>query len=191
MTGFISLKTNATLRNAQNRLRRTGGNINLVLKNGTREAARRAKIKSSTEIRKDIAPRPGGETPKSYVDKRLSIRFFNNGHSAAVSAESRGILLTRFQHKQAPKGRGIYVKVKPSGGRKLMPGAFLINRLQNSGVPGIALNSDFGIDVLHGPSTSQVFAGELDTLEKIVAPIYVSSVLRETRAAIRGFGPYA
>lgn len=172
-----------------------GRNSKAVLVNATNDTLKTAKTKSSTEIRKDISPRTETETPKAYVDRRLSIRNATTSNpSGVLSADKRGLLLTRFAATYVKSRGGVTVKVKPTGARKLIEGAFIVKNLKNSGTSGVAVRDSSkgsGIRLLYGPSVSQVFNTELPTIRAIVAPILVAKTAAEVNKFARGVGRYA
>lgn len=143
------------------------------IKNGSNRAMSRAinhtlgvtRTEASKEIRKQVKLKAG------YVRDKLRIkRATVNSVTGAIRTPTRGTLLTRYPHRQYKKG-GIGVQVKPTGGKKKMPGAFFI-RFRN-GVQAIAIRTEYGpglgrsegLKVLYGPSTSQVFTDVKDDLQ--------------------------
>lgn len=143
------------------------------IKNGAPRALSRAinhtlgvtRTESSKEIRKQVKLKAG------YVRDKLRIqRATVSKTSGAIRTPSRGTLLTRYPHRQYKRG-GIGVQVKPSGGKKKMPGAFFI-RFRN-GVQAVAIRTRHGpglgrsegLKVLYGPSVSQVFTDVKDDLQ--------------------------
>lgn len=144
------------------------------IKNGSNRAMSRAinhtlgvtRTEASKEIRKQVKLKAG------YVRDKLSIkRATVNNVTGAIRTPARGTLLTRFPHRQYKRG-GIGVQVKPTGGKKKMPGAFFI-RFAN-GVQAIAIRTQSGpglgrsegLEVLYGPSVSQVFTDVKDDLQE-------------------------
>lgn len=140
--------------------------------------ASKAKTRGGKDIRKDV------RLPAAYVRDRLNLKkaTFSNLQSAVVTP-SRGLLLSYFLSGKGNaaryvKGlgtiavsvgdyqqrRNVSVKVKPTGRAKKMPNAFILPRLKYSGVPGVAIRKNGKLDVLHGPSLSQVFT---DVKEKM------------------------
>lgn len=148
---------------------------------------KRSKPKAVRAVRAQVA------LPRAYVDERMrEIPATKDKLEGRLGTPKRGLLLSRFdftervltrRRKRTVKGRGrkgdsykaragIRVKVKPSGRKKLMPGAFLI-RLRR----GKELGTDVGIairrrgakgrgayKVRYGPSLSQVYSGVKDDL---------------------------
>lgn len=153
---------------------------------------KRSKPKAVRAVRAQVA------LPRAYVDERMrEIPATKDKLEGRLGTPKRGLLLSRFdftervltrRRKRTVKGRGrkgdsykaragIRVKVKPSGGKKLMPGAFLI-RLRR----GKELGTDVGIairrrgakgrgayKVRHGPSLSQVYAGVKEELAPVAS----------------------
>lgn len=123
------------------------------------------RTEASKEIRKQVKLKAG------YVRDKLTVkRATVNSLNGAIRTPTRGTLLTRYPHRAYKEG-GAGVQVKPSGGKKRMPGAFFI-RFAN-GVQAIAIRTQYGpglgrsegIKVLYGPSTSQVFSDVKDDLQ--------------------------
>lgn len=107
----------------------------------------------------------------SYVRDRVELRFSTGTNlRASVVAPKRDILLSRFGARQLTKRRngkkrnaGISLKVKKSGGREVMPGAFFVT-LKNSGAQAIATpapgrwkTGNRRFEVHYGPSIVQHF----------------------------------
>ncbi|TFH84812.1 hypothetical protein EQG41_20425 [Billgrantia azerbaijanica] len=145
------------------------------IKNGSNKAMSRAinhtlgvtRTEASTQIRKQVKLKAG------YVRERLKIRKATvNKLQGAIRTPSRGVLLSRFPNRAYKRG-GIGVQVKPSGGKKRMPGAFFIGPLKNSGVMAIAIRTQHGpglgrsggLKITYGPSVSQVFTDVKDDLQ--------------------------
>lgn len=123
------------------------------------------RTEASKEIRKQVKLKAG------YVRDKLKIkRATVNSLNGAIQTPTRGTLLTRYPHTRY-KNSDMGVQVKPTGGKKRMPGAFFI-RFAN-GVQVIAVRTEYGpglgrsegLKVLYGPSTSQVFTDVKDDLQ--------------------------
>ncbi|CAM0557101.1 hypothetical protein EHLJMEHL_02189 [Vreelandella titanicae] len=123
------------------------------------------RTEASGAIRKQVKLKAG------YVKEKLRIQRASVGKpQGAIRTPTRGTLLTRYPNR-AYKSGGAGVQVKPTGGKKRMPGAFFI-RFAN-GVQAIAIRTQYGpglgrsegIKVLYGPSTSQVFTDVKDDLQ--------------------------
>lgn len=79
--------------------------------------------------------------------------------------------MTRYPHREYKSG-GIGVQIKPTGGKKHMPGAFFIRFangvqaivIRTSSAAGMKYRST-GLEVKYGPSTSQVFTDVKDDLQ--------------------------
>ncbi|MBV2127924.1 phage tail protein [Arsukibacterium indicum] len=109
--------------------------------------------------------------PRSYISENIAVRSRANPQKLEViiSAESRGILLNRFDGQQITtdgKNAGVSVQVKAGGPRKTIKRGFFM-RLKN-GVTGLAMRTGKGkgaIEVLHGPSVSQAWQSVRDDVE--------------------------
>lgn len=193
---YISVKVNAVDQaRLLARLSKLGGDAPRVLVNATNDTLKTARTRASTEIRKDIRPRSPSETPKQYVDRRLKIKNATVAEPVgSIAADQRGLLLTRFDAKYVKSRGGVTVKIKPSGARKLIKDAFIVQNLRNSGASGVAVRDSSkpsGIRILYGPSVSQVFAGELANLQKQLAPVLAKRMATEVSKAARRVGRYA
>lgn len=147
-----------------------GGNSADALRVAINKAAPKVKTSASRKIREQVSLKA------AYVNERLTFkRATRKDLSGAIRTPSRGLLLSRFATEPnvanesiswvkpppAPYG-GHYVKIKPSSpevkvGRAGDSKPFYIV-LKGSRALGIARRkADGSIDVLHGPSLSQVF----------------------------------
>lgn len=139
------------------------------------KTAAKAKTEANKAIRQQI------RLSAAYVRERLkgpndtpANKAFFTRLQAKITAPQRGLLLSHFLHEGASGtlGQKVRVKVKPGGSYqeiKTRPGnigpSFLV-RLRNSGQIGIAQRRrtpgpEGGIiDVLHGPSLSQVLTSK-------------------------------
>ncbi|MBT8085968.1 MAG: phage tail protein [Woeseia sp.] len=156
------------------------------IKNGAERAITRslnrtmdkAQTRANQEIRKDV------KLSATYVRGKLrKQRATFSNLSASISAESRGVLLTRYKYKELARRKGIRVWIKASGAAATMPGAFIVRNLKNSGATGIALPpgskapgpsgviraGGAAFDVLHGPSVSQVLTEVKDEIQDEMA----------------------
>ncbi|PKF60619.1 hypothetical protein CW745_13895 [Psychromonas sp. psych-6C06] len=142
----------------------------------------------------------------SYINSKLRIitPATPGNLTAVIGAESRGVLLTRFDAQQvtksvknksrskgdkrrglAPgqKSKGVTIKVKRKGSRKFLP-AFFLPLKNGNGVNGMALAVRTGkgrgaIKVLHGPSVSQVFKTVKADIAPQVSEMAVNALLDE------------
>ncbi|MYL25003.1 hypothetical protein GLV89_14585 [Halomonas alkaliantarctica] len=131
------------------------------------------RTEASKEIRKQV------KLKASYVKGKLRLQKATQSNlTGAIQTPTRGTLLSRYPSSQKYRQKnglrfksGVNVQVKPTGGKKHMPGAFFI-RFAN-GVSGIAIRTKYGpglgrsegLKVLYGPSTSQVFTDVKDDLQ--------------------------
>ncbi len=149
-----------------------GGNTSDAMRIAINKATPKVRTLASAKLREQVRLQAG------YVKDKLAIRKATKSNlSGAIRAEKRGLLLSRFstdaqvasdgirwlKPPNEPSG-GIRVKVKPSGSPKAVsPGAggkpFYIV-LKTSRALGIARRTGprrNDLEVLHGPSVSQVF----------------------------------
>lgn len=175
-----------------------GGNMDDALRIAINKTAPKVRTAASTEIRKQV------RLTAAYVRENLTVKKATRGSlSGKLTTPSRGIMLSRFSTDSAISGgrpftrrpatppRGISVKVKASGPAQKVDGKHgngvfyvLLNRGQTVGiaerVPGTRK-----IEVLHGPSLSQVF----NTVRADVMPMareeYQKQVLDAMRYILR------
>lgn len=147
-----------------------GGNSADALRVAINKAGPKVKTASSRRIREQV------RLKAAYVNERISFKRATRADlSGALRTPSRGLLLSRFSTEAAVADESIawikpppntygghYVKIKPDApevkvGRGGDSKPFYIV-LRNSRALGIARRkADGSIDVLHGPSLSQVF----------------------------------
>ena len=168
----------AQLKAVMDKFEKIGGNTNDAVRIALNKTSRRAKTMASQEIRKEV------RLKAKYVNDRIKVtRATKNKLSAAISAPSRGLLLSRFStdtqianpdikwFKAPPTPpRGIRVKVSPSGSTKVFKGNskivgkpfyILLRNSRQIGIGGRRAKSGKAggkLFVYHGPSLSQVFA---------------------------------
>lgn len=143
------------------------------IKNGSHRAMANAinhtlsvtRTEAGREIRNQV------KLKAAYVRERLRVAKATVAKpQGRISTPTRGLLLSRFDHRAYAKG-GIGVQVKPTGGKRRMPGAFYITFA--NGVTAIAIRTkrgpglgrSEGLKVLYGPSVSQVFTDVKDDLQ--------------------------
>jgi len=173
-----------------------GGNTDEALRIAINKTAPKIRTLSSVKIREQV------RLSASYVRDKLTIRRATRATlSASINTPKRGLLLTKFSTDSTiasdgvrwirpplvPTG-GIRVKVKPSGSTKTVsPGAgskpfYII--LKDSKALGIARRNSKArndIEVLHGPSLSQVF----DDVREDVMPEASAELTRQMADAMR------
>ncbi len=139
----------------------------------------KAKIEASKKIRTQL------KLSKAYVDGHLFVgKPSYSNLSAKLYATKRGILMSRFDHRSAKKG-GVDVKIKPTGGYKNLPGAFILPRLKNVELPGIAVREKGKLKVLHAPSVSQVLNSYMPELRDEMAEFAADRLRKEVETIIR------
>ncbi len=171
------------------------------LKNGAARAlsralnktAARAKTIASSEIRKQI------NLSAAYVRDRLygpssgfEYRATVNKLTAKLSAKKRGILLREFATTEARLGRlktPVRVRVKP-GSPKIMPGAFWVPLKGGNGL-SIAIRKGSNLDVLHGPSVSQVLTTVKDDISPQLSGVLAANLQHEMGWLLQKYPPPA
>lgn len=174
-----------------------GGNTTDALRVAINKTTPKIRTLSSSKIREQV------RLSASYVRGKLTIRKATKANvSGAINTPKRGLLLTKFSTDPtiASDGvrwirpplvptSGIRVKVKPTGAAKIVsPGAtgakpfYII--LKDSKALGIARRNSKNrndIEVLHGPSLSQVF----DDVRQDVTPAAQDELNRQVIDAMR------
>lgn len=148
----------------------------------------KAATRANKEIRADV------KLPAAYVLEKLrKQRATFSNLSASISAEERGVLLTRYKYLELARKKGVRVWIKQSGPSATLPGAFIVRNLKKSGATGIALLPGSKLpgpsritrpggakfDVLHGPSVSQVLTDVKDEIQDEMADIASTELLRQ------------
>lgn len=178
MIGYEIQFDQESLREAQSLFQFIGGDAENAQRVAINKTGPKVRASASKEIRSQI------RLKASYVNKRLKFKKATKGNlSARISAPSRGLLLSHFSTDSRVSGdkiswikppptppRGIRVKVKPKKSPQLLKGGgpgttgkpfYMV--LPNSGKLAIAVRKSGQppggrkVDVLHGPSLSQVF----------------------------------
>lgn len=174
-----------------------GGNTSDAMRIAINKTVPKIRTLSSVKLREQVRLQAG------YVKEKLTIRKATKAHlSGAIGTPSRGLLLSKFstdvqvasdgirwlKPPVMPVG-GIRVKVKPDGAAKAVsPGAggnkpfYMV--LKTSRALGIARRTGPGrndIEVLHGPSISQVF----DDVRGDVLPEASAELTRQLIDAMR------
>jgi hypothetical protein len=164
----------------------------------------RAINRTATTVRAESVRQIRGQVALAagYVRPRLRIINANRSRpSALIQTPTRGTLLTRSRYRELAKRRGINVTVK-TGGTRNMKGAFLLplkagKRAAEAGTNvGIAIhrsgrskgvwayrrgNRTYYVQVLYGPSVSQVF----ETLQPALVGFARTKLRAELVAQIR------
>lgn len=140
---------------------------------------KKAKVEASKKIRSQL------DLKKAYVDARLFTgKPTYSNLSARIYASKRGILMSRFKYRLKKKG-GVDVKIKPRSPWKHLPKAFVLPRLKNSGVAGIAVRTGGRLKVLHAPSPSQVLNNYLAELREEMGEFSNDRLKKEVETIIR------
>lgn len=189
-------------RQALKRLQALPERVRKVAASATNRALRSVRAELVRQVRQQAA------LPAGYVREQYTIKPAASADlDGAINARKRGILLTRFPHRQlflpreegrARRGRserkvkrGVSVTVKP-GSPKVMRGGFLLGLRAGSaasGRQGIAVRVGKGrsaIRVLHGPSPSQMFEQLLPALREHSIGVYRREMTRALGVALRG-----
>lgn len=173
----------AQLAEATSLFKFVGGNTDEALRVAINQTTPRTRTASSRLIREQVRLKAG------YVSERLTIiKATRKALSGRISAQKRGLLLTRFSTDPLIAGdkvgwirppsvppQGIRVKVKPTGSPQVVEGGpdtagnkpfyMVLNKGQNIGIAA-RLTGTRKVKVFHGPSLSQVF----DDVRRDVTP---------------------
>lgn len=140
---------------------------------------KKAKVEGSKKIRSQL------DLKKAYVDARLFTgKPTYSNLSARLYASKRGILMTRFKYRLAKSG-GVDVKIKPKSAWKNIPKAFILPRLKNSGVAGIAVRQNGKLKMRYAPSPSQVLNTFLPELRVEMGEFANERLKKEVETIIR------
>lgn len=145
--------------------------------------------------------------PQKYIREKLWITGANkNRPEATLSASRRGVLLTRFPHRQltqnikgkktaegkaAKRNAGVQVTIKPAGRLVYRHGFLVPLGYKNTGEPIIGLahrieGQGRKIHVHHGPSPAQVYGSIRDDIAPAAAAAYVRQYQVALLYALRG-----
>ena len=206
MTASYNLEIDpAKLSEAVSLFKFVGGNTNEALRLAINKTTPKVRTEASSRIRQQV------RLTASYVRENLTIKKATRSSlDGRLTTPSRGIMLSRFSTDTqitsdkvawfkaplTPKA-GIFVKIKTSGARKKVEGkhggSVFYTLLNNRKTVAIAerIPGSRKIDVLHGPSLSQVF----NTVRADVMPMareeYQAQVLDAMRYIVRKQNPPA
>lgn len=182
------------LRTAAKNLRNIPKNIEEAQLRTLKKVARQTKTEVSRVIRSEVSLK------KDYVDSKIQVTIAtlgNNTIKAIISAEKRGMLLTRLPYRQLKRG----IKVQTKKGRwTTFEHAFIValNTQYNAETTAIATRMPpqyltwisgtrrrAPIDVKHGPSVSQIFSTFLPQLQTYAVERYDIVMKQELRYLLR------
>ncbi|MCB0056733.1 MAG: phage tail protein [Caldilineaceae bacterium] len=172
-----------------------GGQTTDAVRIAINKAAPKVRTKASSAIRTQV------RLAAAYVNEKLTItRATRQKLSGAIQTPSRGLLLSKFSTDTqvasdkigwlippAVPARGIRVKVKPVGTPKPLSNDHFYMVLPNSRALAIARRREKPgpkggkIDVLYGPSISQVFNTVRDDVLPEASDIYQEQLLDAMR----------
>lgn len=145
--------------------------------------------------------------PQKYIREKLWITGANkNRPEATLSASRRGVLLTRFPHRQltknirgkktaegkaAKRNAGVQVTIKPAGRLVYAHGFLVPLGYKKTGEPIVGLahripGQGRKIHVHHGPSPSQVYGSIRDDIAPEAAAAYQRQYHTALLYALRG-----
>lgn len=181
----------AQLETVQQQLAHIKNGAARALSRALNKTASKAKTIASREIRKQVNLSAG------YVRERLygpssgfEFKATINKLSAKLSAKKRGVLLREFATTEARLGRPpnpVRVRVKP-GTPKIMPGAFWVPLKGGNGL-SIAIRKGGRLDVLHGPSVSQVLTTVKDDISQDMSAVLAANLQHETGWLLQKYPP--
>lgn len=168
-----------------------GDESNKLLARSLNKTANKAKTLAAVKIRQQV------NLKSAYVKSKLTVhRATYSNLSARLSAEKRGVLMTRYPYTLLRRG-GATVKIKPTGPRKELPGAFLVNlRAGDRIVQALAWRDPKGgvyrtgnakIIVPYSPSVSQVFNTVRDDINDELGDYLLTTAESELAAILRGY----
>ena len=151
-----------------------------MVSDGASVAAPRGASRTGPSFAREVAQRmPTAVVVAAYSERLAIIKATRKTLSGRISAQKRGLLLTRFSTDPLIAGdkvgwirppsvppQGIRVKVKPTGSPQVVEGGpdtagnkpfyMVLNKGQNIGIAA-RLTGTRKVKVFHGPSLSQVF----------------------------------
>lgn len=160
-----------------------------IISRALNDTAKKGLQRSSEEIRKQVALKA------TYVKGKFRIsRASYKRLQARLIAEKRGVLMTRYPHTMLKRG-GATVKIKTSGSREKLPGAFKTTVQAGSKrveVLAIAASGKYKtgnrkMKVLYSPSVSQVFNTVRDQVDAELMEFLSVATDRQIAAALRGY----
>lgn len=164
-----------------------------ILSRSLNQTARRAKTRAAQEIVANY------RLKSAYVknDKNLKVTLSNYRRlQAKVTAQKRGVLLTRYPYSILKRG-GVSVGIRKNSGRKKITDAFKTTlRAGSKTVEVIARPDPSGgrystgnrkIKVLYSPSVSQLFNQFKEKLDRELVEYLDTVTNRELDAFLRGF----
>jgi hypothetical protein len=168
-----------------------GAESNKLLARSLNKTAAKAKTLASVKIRQQV------NLKAAYVKSKLTVHKATYGNlSARLSAEKRGVLMTHYPYTLLRRG-GATVKIKTTGSRKELPGAFLVNlRAGDRVVQALAWRDPRGgvyrtgnakIVVPYSPSVSQVFNTVRDDINEELSEYLLTVAEAELDAILRGY----
>lgn len=183
-----------------------GGNTSDALRVAINKTGPKVRTKSSAEIRAQIRIKATYLNAKDSSGKqRLSFtRATRKKLTGAISTPSRGLLLSKFSTDTRitndktswilppkPPARGIKVKVKPNGSpRSVGRSAFYMVLPKSRALAIVRRKDTLGpkggkIDVLYGPSVSQVFNDVRDKVTPFAEREYQSQLIDAMRFVLQ------
>lgn len=162
-----------------------------ILSRSLNKTATKGRQRSSEEIRKQVALKA------AYVKSKLVVRRATYKRlQAKITAEKRGVLMTRYPYSQLKTG-GVSVKIKKNGARQKLRGAFKTTlRAGGKTVDVLAVPDPQGgkyrtgnrkISVLYSPSVSQVFNTVRDRVDDELVGYLEAETTKQIATFLRGF----
>lgn len=160
-----------------------------ILSRSLNAAATFGRKRANQEIRKQV------RLKSPYINKKLKIKRATwSNLSARITAEKRGVLMTRFPHTVLKRG-GVTVGIKAGGKRKKLPGAFKTRVKAGDDyvdviaipAPGFFTTGNPKFKVLYAPSVSQVFNTVRDDIDSEVMEFLDIDVEKQILKTLRGY----
>lgn len=175
-------------KNAIKSLRQMGKLGQQAVTRATNNTGRRARVLASKEIRSQVNLKAG------YVRERLAIkRATATKTDFVISANKRGVLMTRYPFRQTRKG--VNVKIKKTGPRAVVDGGFVTTvkaggrkvQVIAVGQPGKFRTGNRRFKVLYSPSVSQVFNSVRADINPEVNRYFREQIDKELAQALKRF----
>lgn len=160
-----------------------------ILSRSLNKTVAKGRTVSSRKIRDQV------KLKASYVRGKLKIsRATYKKLSSKLSAEKRGLLLTNFV-SGVDGNNDFKIKIKPVGRAKTLKGAFLTT-VYAGGRPvdviarpmaGYFKTGNAKMEVLYGPSVSQVFSSVRDDVDSELVDFLLTATNTQIETALRGY----
>lgn len=156
--------------------------IDLIAQQTLNAGARRGRTRVVDGYRNEI------DIPRGYAlsKVRLSPASFSNGQfEATISADKKGLLLSRFKYRSRRR-QGVDVKVGKGSGFKRIAYAFVLHARNGTDVIAFRKPGQRKYNTLYGPSPSQVFESQSPQIRAELDVYMTGEMNRRINLELRG-----